>query len=142
MLVKVITATTQQERNDAFDIRKLVFVEEQNVPLELEIDEYEDSSTHFVLYNEGQPCGAGRFRTKDGLGKAERICVLATVRGKGAGQLIMNALEDVAKEQHLPGVILSAQTQAIPFYEKLGYEIISEEYMDAGIPHKTMKKIF
>ncbi|WP_203362017.1 GNAT family N-acetyltransferase [Bacillus sp. REN10] len=140
--MKVIIANTPKERNDALEIRKLVFVEEQNVPLELEIDEFEDSSTHFVLYSKEQPCGAGRFRTKDGMGKAERICVLANVRGKGVGQLIMNALEDFAKEQGLPGVILSAQMHAIPFYEKLGYEVISEEYMDAGIPHKTMKKMF
>ncbi|OZI13043.1 GNAT family N-acetyltransferase [Bacillaceae bacterium SAS-127] len=140
--MKVITAKTEKELQDALHIRKLVFVEEQLVPLDLEIDEYEDSSIHFVLYDADKPCGAGRFRTKDGMGKAERICVLAAARGKGAGQLIMNALEDIAKEQHLPGVILSAQIHAIPFYEKLGYDVISEKYMDAGIPHKTMKKIF
>ncbi|KKB38087.1 GNAT family N-acetyltransferase [Bacillus thermotolerans] len=140
--MKVITVQSPKERQDAYEVRKRVFVEEQHVPLELEIDEHEEEAAHFVLYDEGKPCGAGRFRTKDGLGKAERICILPDYRKKGAGRLIMEALETHAKGQGLPGVKLDAQVHAIPFYEKLGYEIISDEFMDAGIPHKTMKKTF
>ncbi|MHC0038686.1 GNAT family N-acetyltransferase [Pseudoneobacillus sp. C159] len=132
---------TEKELNDAFSIRKIVFVHEQNVPEELEIDEFEDEATHFVLYqNNNQAVGAGRFRVLDGIGKVERICVLSETRGTGAGKEIMLGIEKFAKEQGLPSLKLNAQKQAIPFYEKLGYEIISEEFMDAGIPHRTMKK--
>ncbi|MFK2825786.1 GNAT family N-acetyltransferase [Bacillus sp. B190/17] len=140
--MKVITVNNNQEREDAYDIRKRVFVGEQGVPLEIEIDEHEEAAAHFVLYDNEKPCGAGRFRIKDGLGKAERICVLPTYRGKGAGRLIMEAVEAHAKERDIPALKLDAQVHAIPFYERLGYEVISDEFIDAGIPHKTMKKTF
>lgn len=86
------------------------------------------------------PAGAGRFRTVDGNGKVERICVLKENRQSGSGKAIMDKIEEHAKKQGLPALKLNAQTQAIPFYEKLGYQVISEEFMDAGIPHRTMKK--
>ncbi|KAF0816821.1 MULTISPECIES: GNAT family N-acetyltransferase [unclassified Cytobacillus] len=138
MEVKVVSS--EQEMQDAFSIRKQVFVGEQNVPLEEEIDQFEDEAVHFVLYNKGIPAGAGRFRTVDGNGKVERICVLKEHRKSGSGKAIMDKIEELARKQGLPALKLNAQTQAIPFYEKLGYQVISEEFMDAGIPHRTMKK--
>ncbi|KON89390.1 acetyltransferase [Sporosarcina globispora] len=138
MEVKVVSSA--QEMQDAFSVRKQVFINEQNVPEEEEIDQFEDEAVHFVLYNNGIPAGAGRFRTVDGNGKAERICVLKEKRQSGSGKAIMDKIEEHAKNQGLPALKLNAQTQAIPFYEKLGYEVISEEFMDAGIPHRTMKK--
>nr|WP_254179224.1 MULTISPECIES: GNAT family N-acetyltransferase [Cytobacillus] len=126
--------------HDAFSVRKQVFINEQNVPEEEEIDQFEDEAVHFVLYNNGMPAGAGRFRTVDGNGKVERICVLKENRQSGSGKAIMDKIEEHAKKQGLPALKLNAQTQAIPFYEKLGYQVISEEFMDAGIPHRTMKK--
>lgn len=138
MEVKVVSS--EQEMQDAFSIRKQVFVGEQNVPMEEEIDQFEDEAVHFVLYNYGIPAGAGRFRTVDGNGKVERICVLKEHRKSGSGKAIMDKIEEHAKKQGLPALKLNAQTQAIPFYEKLGYQVISDEFMDAGIPHRTMKK--
>lgn len=132
--------STEEELQDAFTIRKKVFVEEQNVPLEEEIDQFEDDSTHFVLYNDEQAIGAGRFRILDGLGKVERICVMEEARGTGAGKEIMLGIEEYAKRLDISSLKLNAQTHAIPFYERLGYAVVSEEFMDAGIPHKTMKK--
>ncbi|WP_420808765.1 GNAT family N-acetyltransferase [Bacillus salacetis] len=136
----MILVKTDKELNDAMLVRKEVFVGEQNVPLEEEIDEFENSSAHFVLYDEREPVGAGRFRVKDGQGKVERICVLSSARGKGAGKLIMNFIEDHARSKDIPALILNAQTHAIPFYENLGYSVTSGEFLDAGIPHKSMKK--
>src|SRR5213080_206048 len=130
----------EKELNDAYSVRKIVFVEEQNVPLEEEIDQFEDQATHFVLYNEGSPIGAGRFRIVDGYGKVERICVLKDSRKSGAGKVIMNSIEKFAEEKGLKKLKLHAQTHAIPFYSQLGYEVVSEEFLDAGIPHKTMIK--
>lgn len=136
----IVKVTTEDELKDAFSIRKIVFVEEQNVPEEEEIDQYEDEAEHFVLYDDDDAVGAGRFRVVDGKGKVERICVLPPYRGKGAGKIIMDAIEQYAGEQGLKKLKLNAQTHAIPFYEKLKYEIVSEEFLDAGIPHKTMEK--
>jgi predicted GNAT family N-acyltransferase len=76
----------------------------------------------------------------DGYGKVERICVLQEARKTGAGKAIMNAIEKYAREKDIHKLKLNAQTHAIPFYAGLGYEIVSEEFMDAGIPHKTMVK--
>ncbi|MGM0826888.1 MAG: GNAT family N-acetyltransferase [Bacillota bacterium] len=138
--MKVEIAKTEDQIQEVFNIRKTVFVEEQNVPLEEEIDEFENESTHFVLYDQTVAVGAGRFRILDGIGKVERICVLESVRGKGAGREIMLAIEEHAKQQPLSQLKLNAQTYAIPFYEGLGYKVTSDEFLDAGIPHKTMKK--
>ncbi|MCJ7840336.1 GNAT family N-acetyltransferase [Lederbergia sp. NSJ-179] len=138
--MRVVQTTTEQQLKDAFHIRKKVFVEEQMVPVEIEIDEFEKASVHFVLYDQEKPIGAGRCRTMDHIGKVERICILPSHRGKGAGNLIMQTIERFAKEKQIRELKLNAQISAIPFYEKLGFTVCSEEFMDAGIPHKTMIK--
>ncbi|UII57053.1 GNAT family N-acetyltransferase [Cytobacillus spongiae] len=138
--MRVIQVTKEQQLQDAFSVRKSVFVEEQQVPLEEEIDEFESSAAHFVLYDGELAVGAGRFRVLDGIGKVERICVLSSHRKGGSGKALMTAIEDFAKEQNIHELKLNAQTHAIPFYNKLGYEVVSEEFLDAGIPHRTMKK--
>jgi predicted GNAT family N-acyltransferase len=130
----------QKELEDAFSIRTTVFIDEQNVPPEEELDSLEDEATHFVLYQDGSPIEAGRFRFVDSYGKVERICVLKTARKTGAGKRIMNGIEDYALKNDIHQLKLNSQTHAIPFYAGLGYEVVSEEFMDAGIPHKTMVK--
>lgn len=137
--VQLVSAEKQLE--DAYNVRKIVFVDEQKVPLEEEIDEYESDAAHFVLYDGEDAVGAGRFRVVDGYGKVERICVLPTYRtSKGSGRLIMNAIEAYAAEQGVKKLKLNAQTHAEGFYSKLGYETVSDIFMDAGIPHVTMVK--
>ncbi|MCM3571203.1 GNAT family N-acetyltransferase [Neobacillus mesonae] len=138
MSVKVVES--QQELEDAYLVRKIVFVDEQQVPVEEEIDQFEDDAAHFIMYHEGKPIGAGRFRVLDGIGKVERICVLKEARKHGAGKAIMDSIETYAADQGIHKLKLNAQTHAIPFYEKIGFEVVSDEFLDAGIPHKTMVK--
>ncbi|WP_449622516.1 GNAT family N-acetyltransferase [Robertmurraya sp. Marseille-Q9965] len=138
--MKLKLVTDEQELKEAYRIRKIVFVDEQKVPEEEEIDHLEAESTHFLLWNDHEPIGAGRFRIVDGYGKVERICVLQEKRKGGAGKVIMDGIEEHAKSRGLKKLKLNAQTHAIPFYSKLGYEVVSEEFLDAGIPHKTMVK--
>ncbi|VEF48668.1 GCN5-like N-acetyltransferase [Bacillus freudenreichii] len=138
--MKVIQAGTDEQMQDAFNIRKKVFVGEQQVPIEIEIDEHEDNSAHFVLYDEEKPAGAGRFRILDGKGKVERICILPEYRGKGAGIQIMLDIEEYAKSLPVKELVLNSQSYAVPFYEKLGYSVVSDEFLDAGIPHRKMIK--
>ncbi|MEI2368155.1 GNAT family N-acetyltransferase [Niallia circulans] len=139
--MEVVIVKTDKELKDAFYVRQTVFVQEQNVPIEEEIDAYEEESVHFVLYDDDKkPIGAGRYRTFDEYGKVERICILSTNRKGGAGKAVMNKIEEYALNNGAPALKLNAQTQAIPFYSKLGYEVISDEFLDAGIPHKTMIK--
>lgn len=136
-----IIAKTEKQLNDAFFVRKEVFVKEQHVPEEEEIDQFEDTSEHIVIYDGGQPVGAGRWRLKDGHGKLERICVMKSHRSLGVGAIIMQALEKAAAAKGADSFLLHAQTQAVPFYEKQGYRVTSgEEFLDAGIPHLEMIK--
>ena len=138
---QVKVAETQSEKEQAFDVRRKVFVDEQGVSSDIEFDEWDDSAVHFIGYDLQQPIAAGRLRTiEQGVGKAERICVLSEYRSHGIGAMVMEAVEEEAYQQGIHMLRLNAQTNAVPFYENLGYEAISGEFMDAGIPHKKMEK--
>ncbi|MFP7494763.1 GNAT family N-acetyltransferase [Terribacillus saccharophilus] len=138
--MEIIVAENSIQQQDAFQVRTLVFVEEQKVPADLEIDELENESIHFVGYEDGIPGAAGRMRFVDGYAKLERICILKDFRGKRYGNDLMWTMEEEAKKRGMKKAKLNAQIQALPFYERLGYTTVSEEFMDAGIPHKTMTK--
>lgn len=132
---------TEKEREDAFFVRQKVFVEEQDVPVHLELDDYDHSAIHFIAYDDEMPIGAGRIREPEpGIAKVERVCILPQFRGKHLGNLMMETMESYAKEAGLKVVKLNAQSYAVPFYEKLQYQITSPEFMDAGIPHRAMEK--
>jgi predicted GNAT family N-acyltransferase len=138
MLTKLVS--TKQEYEDALNVRKIVFVDEQNVPIEEEIDQYEDDCYHFITYNNDEPIAAGRLRKIQDGGKVERICVLKPYRKQGVGKLIMDAIEKKAEQLNISPLYLNAQTHAKHFYTNLNYKVISDIFMDAGIPHITMKK--
>ncbi|MHA7963289.1 GNAT family N-acetyltransferase [Paenibacillus sp. CAU 1782] len=131
---------TPEQLREAFRVRMEVFVEEQGVSAEAEIDEYEESSIHVLARNNGQPAGAGRLRVVEETAKLERICVLNHFRIGGTGKAIMIKLEEIAKEMGLKKAKLHAQTQAAGFYEKLGYASDSDVFMEEGIPHVRMIK--
>lgn len=139
-LMKVIIAKTEKERQDAFTVRNIVFVEEQKVPVELELDEFDQVATHFVMYDGDHPVGAARLRSLGDIGKIERVCLLAPYRNRGLGKYLMKKIIQYATDQGFSKVKLHAQTQVIPFYEKLGFSVTSAEFMDAGIPHRAMEK--
>ncbi|MED4360023.1 GNAT family N-acetyltransferase [Geobacillus stearothermophilus] len=141
MNVAIGTTEDRALYEDALRVRRIVFIEEQNVPEEEEIDAFEHESFHLVLYDGEQAVAAGRFRLVDeGVGKAERICVLPAYRGRGVSRMVMEALEQLAKTKGAKTAKLNAQTHAEPFYQKLGYTTVSGVFMDAGIPHVTMVK--
>ncbi|KHF41815.1 GNAT family N-acetyltransferase [Halalkalibacter okhensis] len=139
--MKVIKVTSENQLEDAYTIRTEVFVNEQHVPMEEEIDQHEAEALHFVVYNDTErPIGAGRLRFVDGYGKVERICIAKEARGTGAGRELMNRIEEAARLEGAEKTKLNAQVQAQSFYHKLGYETISGEFLDAGIPHVAMTK--
>lgn len=144
--MNVFEITTQEDLQREFDIRIRVFVEEQRVPKEEEIDSYDHlggECYHFlVTTNEDQAIGTGRVRLVDGIGKLQRVAVLEEYRSHGIGRIIIQALEDKAKELGASKVKLDGQIQAQGFYEKLGYEVKSGVFLDAGIEHVLMVKSF
>jgi predicted GNAT family N-acyltransferase len=140
--LKIKQVETPKEREDAFYVRKLVFVEEQGVPMSSEIDEYEDAADHLVIYNENndEPVAAGRLRVVDGVAKLERICVIPAFRKYGLGKSVVQALESMAERKGILKAKLHGQTHAQPFYEKLGYSAVSDVFIEEGIPHIAMVK--
>lgn len=138
--MKVIKVATDEELNAAYHVRKSVFVDEQHVPIEEEIDHFEKKSIHFIGRNGNQVVGASRLRFEEDYGKLERICVLKPYRGKSYGKLLIQHMEDEIKNHGYSKAKLHAQTNAKQFYERFGYQIISDEFMDAGIPHVAMTK--
>ncbi len=121
-------------------IRRVVFIEGQNVPEPDDLDGLDPQCHHFLACEDGAPIGCARLRiTEGGQAKAERVAVLETKRGLGVGHRIMDSLEQQARALGHAEVILGAQVQVIPFYEKRGYVAEGPEFMDAGIPHRTMR---
>lgn len=124
-------------------IRTIVFVLGQNCPPDIEIDEHEDVCRHILARDAGKPCGTARWRIyKPGVAKIERVAVLDAWRGKGVGHALMQAvitdIKSIAPDAKT--LRLGAQDYAIPFYEKLGFRIVGEGFMEANIPHHWMEK--
>jgi len=133
-----IQQTTWQKNKELLShIRYQVFVDEQKVPIELEIDDNDPLASHVLCHVDGQPVGTGRILLDGHIG---RLAVLKAHRKQGYGNKILDHLELIAQEHGLTQVFLNAQVSAIPFYEKRGYKIISDVFYDAGIPHQTMRK--
>ncbi|WP_209844840.1 GNAT family N-acetyltransferase [Paenibacillus sediminis] len=145
MAAEIIHVRTEEQLQECLKIRKEVFVEEQNVPLDLEIDAFDTLSSdanHILIQDDGQYVATGRLiYYKEGTAKMQRIAVRKEYRSKGLGRVLLVALEELARELGLRYSILDAQVQAEPFYSKLGYEVISKEpFYDAGILHVRMQK--
>lgn len=138
-----VQAITTGDYKEIFAIRTKVFVEEQHVPVDLELDEYEREAVHFLASVDGKPAGVARLRWIDAqTAKAERVAVLKSFRGTGVGRELMIALEKHAREEQATSVRLHAQLTAQPFYERLGYKAYGDIFFDAGIAHIAMKKNF
>ena len=122
---------------EIISVRHAVFILEQGVPVELEIDGLDPFCHHALIFSEQQPVATGRITDT---GKIGRIAVLKNYRNRGFGRAIILKLEEIACAIGRGHVSLGAQTNALGFYQKLGYCPYGEIFMDAGIPHIHMKK--
>ena len=119
-------------------IRREVFMEEQSVPEELEWDGLDDTALHlFAVADDGAPIGTARLLPDGHIG---RVAVIRPWRGRGVGRALMEEILRLADEAGHAEVKLAAQIQALPFYENLGFTAYGEAFMDAGIPHRNMKR--
>ena len=150
-------AGDEADRAAAYVVRADVFVTEQGVPADLELDELDEVADHFVAYDGAagdggaRAVGAGRLVVEDpGFGGADpvlgpvghlgRLAVRPETRGTGLGVDLVRAIEARAAERGLRVVALSAQTHALGFYERLGYTAYGPEFDDAGLPHRWMSR--
>jgi predicted GNAT family N-acyltransferase len=125
---------------DARTIRFEVFVEEQKVPAEIELDQMDAVCLHAVAYDlAGTPVGTGRLLPDGHIG---RMAVRRSARGSGVGGALLQALMGQARDRGQRQVVLSAQTQAAPFYLAHGFAIDGEEFYEAGIAHINMQLTF
>jgi predicted GNAT family N-acyltransferase len=124
-------------------VRTLVFEVEQHVDSCLEVDEHEEVCRHILGIDGRDPFAAARWRIyKSGVAKIERVAVLKAWRGKNLGVALMDAvISDIGSAgPDLKTLRLEAQDSAIPFYKKIGFAIVGNGFLQAGIPHHAMEK--
>lgn len=143
--MEIIRVTSQDQLKDCFKVRFKVFVDEQQVPEHLEMDEKDESPEachHFLILDGEQPVATARwYEYQPQTAKLQRVAVLKEYRGQSLGKKIILAMEQQARELNCTSSILDAQCQAEGFYDQLGYKVISTEpFYDAGILHVRMKK--
>ncbi|MET7682235.1 GNAT family N-acetyltransferase [Streptomyces sp. NPDC005423] len=147
----VRVAEDPADREACLAVREEVFVVEQGVPQEIEYDAYDAVATHVLAVREdGEPLGTGRLlhggaaaaRTGGDptVGSLGRLAVAKEARGLGVGVALVRAVEEAARARGLTAVDLHAQTHALGFYRRLGYEAYGPEFPDAGIPHRAMRR--
>ena len=135
MNITTIICDYESNTEDICAIRYEVFVEEQNVPEELEIDGLDNEAKHVLAFVNEVPIGTGRILSDGHIG---RVAVLEKHRGLGIGKLIMKELVKCAQDMNLEKVWLSSQWHAHSFYLDLGFVCVGEIYEEAGIDHIKM----
>ena len=152
-MTEVRQVTPEDGLADAFAVRREVFVREQGVSENEEMDGRDDEAAQFVAYDDDYPIGTARLRTVEGdesggagtgpaerVGKVERVAVRVDYRGQGVGRALMDRVESRARSAGFDALELHAQTHVEAFYGKLGYETTSGVFQEAGIDHVAMRK--
>jgi predicted GNAT family N-acyltransferase len=142
MAIVILIKTWQDAKLDAYSIRKRVFVEEQGVPEEMELDEFDLNARHALAYADSECIGTARLVTLSGsvgsIGRIGRMAVLPKYRCQGVGRRLLEASLKAAQSQDIKQVELHAQVSVIPFYEQFGFIAQGDVYDEAGIPHRDM----
>ena len=134
--VKQISSPKDLER--AFAIRTRVFVTEQGVPEEIEMDRDDKRALHFLAIEAGKAVGTARVVLRHGNAKIGRMAVLKTRRGRGIGTNLLKRAIGMAKKQGAQKIYLHAQVPVIGFYEATGFQCVGRIFSEAGIPHRKM----
>lgn len=122
-------------------VRRAVFIEEQGVSEAEEMDGRDGDAIQLLVTNGDEPVGTARVRFPDSeTAKIERVAVRASHRGEGLGVRLMERAEDCARDEGATAVVLHAQRRVEGFYRSLGYETVSDEFLEAEIPHVEMEK--
>ena len=135
--INIRIANWNTDKDDLFRIRRRVFIEEQHVPENMEWDQYDDSSTHFLVTLDNNVIATARLKTDGQIG---RMAVLAEYRNKGIGSKLLQFVLLTALQQKQKKVYLHAQVSAISFYEKHGFTTCGNIFYEADIPHREMSK--
>ena len=120
------------------NIREKVFIQEQKVTHQLEWDGMDEKAIHFLVFNDKAAIGCARAIVIKNHMQLGRMAVLKEYRGQGIGGALIEKAMTIAKLNQLSAIYISAQCHAINFYKKFGFEVTSDIYLDAEIPHRDM----
>jgi predicted GNAT family N-acyltransferase len=151
MSVVVRTAESREERLAAWRIRERVFIDEQGIAEAIERDGLDDIAWHFVAWDGETAVGTARVIGLDGCNrpvspagaaavKIGRMAVLPSKRRLGIGRRLLDAALELARQEALPRAELSAQEWVVGFYERAGFRVEGDPYVEAGIPHRRMSR--
>ncbi|HEX2947622.1 MAG TPA: GNAT family N-acetyltransferase [Clostridia bacterium] len=139
-MIEIIKVKNDREMELVHDIRREVFIMEQGVPEELEMDEFDKDAIHVLAYVSGEPAGCGRLLLHGKDAKMGRVAVKKSMRRTGIGNGICRLLMTLAAERGVQKIHINAQLTAVDFYTQLGFEKIGDNFMEAGIEHVRMEK--
>ena len=139
VFIKITESINTAIFNDAYEIRRIVFVEEQHFPLSREIDELDSRAIHIVLYYIQQPVACGRVSFCDDVAKICRVAVLMEYRNRGFATAICEKLIAIARIKKSKTIFLHAQLPVIGLYENLGFKVTGQSFLEEGVPHIRME---
>ncbi|MDE2367581.1 MAG: YbgC/FadM family acyl-CoA thioesterase [Burkholderiales bacterium] len=142
-MVQARVGSWAEQGDAAREIRQQVFADEQRIPAEILVDEADASAVHALLINRlGMAVASGRLlASAPGVGQIGRMATLATVRGAGIGRVLLDALVDHARARGDQELRLHAQSTAVSFYERAGFERSGPDFVEAGIGHVPMRQL-
>ena len=139
--MKLIKVINQKQLVDALKVRSIVFCEEQQVSVDIQIDKDDETCFHYVCYDDNDyPLGACRLVKHHNYLKLGRFCVRKEVRNQGIGKFMLQSLETQDEVLKIGEIRFHAQIHALDFYQHCGYIAFDQEFLEAGIPHKKMRK--
>ena len=133
--ISIIETHWSEHSDEITHIRNIVFVKEQCVPKNIEMDGKDVDCNHFLICKKNEPIGTARLQSG---GKIERVSILKTERKKGLGTKLMKFIINSARKKDLEKVYLHSQMDSIDFYKSLGFKTKGEMFQEAGIKHVLM----
>ncbi len=138
-MIEVIQVKDEDAYKEELKIRENVFVIEQGISPDIELDADDKRAIHVLAREEGKAVGCGRIVINDQYGKIGRVAVLSSRRGQGIGKEVCKKLIDIARERGLSKVGLHAQLDVVEFYRSIGFQPIGKVFQEAGIEHMKME---
>jgi predicted GNAT family N-acyltransferase len=137
--LEILIKPWREASKEAYLIRQKVFIQEQGVPEDMELDEHDPSAKHALAYQDDLCVGTGRLvRLDSHYAQIGRMAVLSAFRNQGIGKALLSHLIALAKAEGVSTLMLHSQVSAIPFYAKLGFIAQGPIYDEAGISHRNM----
>ena len=138
MKLNIRKAENSSDFSKLFEIRKKVYVDELDVPIQLEFDEYDETAFHFVVEVDDSIVGTARLVVLGNEGNIGRVCILKDFRRKGLGTKLITSIIEASMDIGLDRLNVEAKVDVLSFYEKIGFVTEGNEYLEVGVPHKKM----